>query len=121
MASEKRDLSSLMRIAKIVVVGCVCAAPAGCDSVRLFRGYEFQESASVESTPYPRLVDTPDAPAVGTYTQEVPDPANGVATVVELQSRGAGANAMRAELGEPVIDDATRKRLMRARARAKRR
>ena len=107
-----------MMTAKYIVLAAVILSVAGCGTARLFRTYEFEESASVADTPYPRLADTPDAPQVGTFTREVPDPAVGVATIIELRQRAAATNAERERLSAPVIDDAARARLNSTRQRA---
>ncbi len=84
---------------------------AGCGSARLFTDHGMPESPEVAAAPWPRLVDTPEAPPAGTYTADVPDPARGVATLVEL-GEAARAGAERAEaLSEPALTEADRRRL----------
>ncbi len=57
---------------------------AGCGSAKLFSAHPVPESPEIADGPWPRLVDTPEAPAKGTYGPGVPDPAAGVAATVEL-------------------------------------
>ncbi len=88
---------------------------AGCGSARLFSAHPIPESPGVAEGPWPRLVDTPEAPAKGTYGPGVPDPAAGVAATVELGLVARDA-AERAEvLNEPVLTEAERRRLTRHR------
>jgi hypothetical protein len=88
---------------------------AGCGSARLFSAYPAPESPEVADGPWPRLVDTPEAPAKGSYGPGVPDPAVGVATTVELGLVARDA-AERAEvLNKPVLTEAERRRLTRHR------
>ncbi len=88
---------------------------AGCGSAKLFSAHPVAESPGVADTPWPRLVDTPEAPAKGTYGAGVPDPAVGVAVTVELGLAARDA-AERAEgLAGPVLTEAERRRLTRHR------
>ncbi|MBY8976281.1 hypothetical protein KHP62_10710 [Rhodobacteraceae bacterium NNCM2] len=92
----------LERILIVSLLAPVCA----CGTIELFGTYDAPESAEVAATPWPRLVDVPEAPEVGTYTDAVPDPAQGVALQADLDSV-AGDAALRAEkLGQPVLDEA---------------
>ena len=93
----------------------LAALLAGCGTARLFTGTEMPESPEVAKAPWPKLVDTPDAPPPGTYTEAVPDPAIGVATVVELSEAARRAEARAEELAPPVLSEADRRRLGRAR------
>jgi hypothetical protein len=91
------------------------ASLAGCGSAKLFGDHQISDSARASEMPWPRLVDTPQAPAKGTYSDAVPDPAAGVAVAAQL---GIAANdaAVRAEaLNEPVLTEAERRRLTRER------
>lgn len=72
------------------VAGLALLALAGCGTVELFGEYEIPESADVAAAPWPRLVDVPDAPPHGEYTEAVPDPAIGVVAQAEL---GVAADA----------------------------
>ena len=88
---------------------------AGCGSAKLFSAHPVPESPGIADAPWPRLVDTPEAPAKGTYGPGVPDPAAGIATTVELGLVARDA-AERAEvLAEPVLTEAERRRLTRHR------
>jgi hypothetical protein len=88
---------------------------AGCGSAKLFGAHPVPEFPGIADAPWPRLVDTPKAPAKGTYGAGVPDPAVGVAATVELGLAARDA-AERAEvLAEPVLTEAERRRLTRHR------
>lgn len=80
------------------VAVCVVAALSGCGTVGLFGEYDVAESPDVEATPYPRLVDVPDAPPVGVYTEAVPDPARGEAAQTDLAAAATVADVRAAEL-----------------------
>lgn len=100
-----------MKVMSWIVGLTVAAALAGCGTARLFSGLPAPESPDVAEAPWPRLVDTPAAPPPGTYTEAVPDPARGVATVVGL-GEAARAATLRAEaLEAPVLTEAERRRL----------
>jgi len=91
------------------------ASLAGCGSAQLFNANPAPESATATDPPWPRLVDTPKAPAKGSYSEAVPDPAAGVAASAQL-GIAAGDAAARAEaLGGPVLTEAERRRLTRHR------
>ncbi len=93
------------------------ASLTGCGGQKLFSTHSVPESPGVADAPWPRLVDTPAAPAKGTYGGGVPDPVAGVAATVEL-GLTAGDAAERAELlAEPVLTEAERHRLTRHRHR----
>jgi hypothetical protein len=53
------------------------ASLAGCGGPKLFTAHPVPESPQVADAPWPRLVDTPEAPAKGTFGAGVPDPAVG--------------------------------------------
>jgi len=90
-------------------------ALSGCASAQLFSAHPVPESPGIADAPWPRLADTPEAPAKGTYGPGVPDPAAGVAATVELGLVARDA-AERAEvLAEPVLTEAERRRLTRHR------
>ena len=90
---------------------------AGCGTVEIFGRYDLPESPEVETTPYPRLIDTPSAPAQGEYTAAVPDPADGARTQTDLSTRAVVASAQARALAQPVISPEERARMLR---RAKR-
>ena len=84
---------------------------AGCSSAKLFDSQTIPESPAIAEAPWPRLVDTPEAPAKGSYGPGVPDPAAGAAVTLEL-GLVARAAAGRAEvLNRPVLSEAERRRL----------
>ncbi len=87
----------------------------GCDSAKLFDAHTIPESPGVAEAPWPRLVDTPEAPAKGTYGPGVPDPAVGIATTVELGLAARDAAERAETLAEPVLTEAERRRLTRHR------
>ena len=88
-------------------------ALAGCGTVEVFGRYDLPESAEVEATPYPRLVDTPTAAARGEYSAAVPDPAAGARQQTDLSAEAVVANAQARALAEPVISPEERARLLR--------
>lgn len=117
---------------------------SACGSAQLFVGQTLEESPDVADAPYPRLVDTPEAPAIGTYTAAAPDPAQGAAVQLELSAQAVAATgraealeaelfdpdedaaqgidteatqARREELAKPIISDAEREELRRRAAR----
>ena len=88
---------------------------SGCGTVGLFGKYDLPESEGVEETPWPRLVDVPEAPPPGGYAEGVPDPAEGVAVQADL-GPVARSSAARAEALEgAVLTEADRRALARAR------
>jgi hypothetical protein len=100
--------------AQIVAAMAVLAALGGCGTVELFGRYDLPESPEVATAPWPRLVDTPDAPPVGVYSPAVPDPAEGVLTQSDLGVVADDANARAAILSRPVIDEAERAAMLAA-------
>ena len=93
-------------------------ALAGCGTVEIFGRYDLPESPAVEATPYPKLVDTPTAPARGEYTAAVPNPADGARNQADLSAQAVVADARARALSGPVISDEERARMQR-RARRK--
>lgn len=91
------------------------ASLAGCGSANLFGAYPVPESAAAKDAPWPRLVDTPAAPAKGTYSDAVPDPAAGIAITAGLGIAARDAAARAEALGQPVLTEAERSRLTRQR------
>lgn len=89
---------------------------AGCGTADLFGKYSIPESAHVAEAPWPRLVDVPNPPPPGTYTEDVPDPAAGIVLRTDLPRVAAHADARAAKLKAPVIDPDIRA-AMEARAR----
>lgn len=88
---------------------------AGCGSARLFDAYPVADAATAKDAPWPRLVDTPEAPAKGAFSDAVPDPAEGIATTAQLGIVARDAAARAATLSEPVLTEAERRRLTRNR------
>lgn len=95
------------------------AGLSGCGSAELFRTYDLPESPEVADAAWPRLVDTPAAPAVGETGPGVPDPASGAQIQRDLADAAAVAEIRRAALDGPVITDDERGAML-ARARAPR-
>ena len=91
------------------------ASLAGCGSAELFGAHAVPESPGVGEAPWPRLVDTPAAPAKGSYGAGVPDPAVGVAMTVELGLVARDAAERAEALNRPVLTEAERRRLTRHR------
>ncbi len=98
-------------LARAALALTLAAALAACGTARLFTGTEMPESPGVAEAPWPRLVDTPEAPPPGTWTEDVPDPAVGVATVVELTEVALSGAARAETLAPPVLTEADRRRL----------
>ena len=96
-------------IALLVLAGCGMAGP--------FAELDLPEGPGVAAAPWPRLVDVPAAPPVGTYTPAVPDPAIGKQVVENLSVEAAIARARAETLNEPVIAPENRA-AMEARAKA---
>ncbi|MEM1162698.1 MAG: hypothetical protein AAGJ28_17365 [Pseudomonadota bacterium] len=91
-----------------------CAAfLTGCGTVDLFGRYDLPEDPATADAPYPRLVDTPAAPAPGTYTAAVPDPADGAALLTDLTATAVAAEIRRDALSAPVLSDAERAEMQR--------
>ena len=88
---------------------------AGCASAELFSANPVAESPGVADAPWPRLVDTPQAPVKGAYGLGVPDPAIGVAATLELELVARDAAERAEALAEPVLSEAERRRLTRHR------
>lgn len=84
---------------------------AGCGTVEVFGKYDLPEDPSIETTPYPRLIDTPGAPAVGEYTAAAPDPARGAGVNRDLTTEAALASVRARELSAPILSDREREAL----------
>ena len=102
-----------------IVAGLAMLALSGCGTVELFGKYDVPESPEVASAPWPRLVDTPEAPPVGAYSLAVPDPAQGVVAQSDLAAAAGRANDRAAELSQPVIGEAERAAMLDAARRAR--
>ena len=72
------------RIHGLALIVAAAAMLAGCAARDAMDRHAELEGAWVESQPYPRLVDAPDAPLPGEYTPATPDPAQGQAVIDEL-------------------------------------
>ena len=88
---------------------------AGCASAGLFSTHPVPAPTGDVEAPWPRLVDTPEAPAKGSYGAGVPDPAAGVAATVDLGLAARDAAERAEALNEPVLTEAERRRLTRKR------
>ena len=82
------------------------ASLAGCGSAQLFGAHPVSESAIATDVPWPRLVDTPQAPAKGTYSKAVPDPAEGAAALALLGITARDATTRAEALRVPVLTEA---------------
>ncbi len=98
---------------KLTQLLAVSLALGACGTVELFGRYDIPESEGVATADYPRLVDTPAAPAQGTYGAGVPDPAVGTAIVVDLTDQARASARRAAILNDPVLSDWERVRLLR--------
>ena len=108
---HKRKARRQMKATRTLAALALAAALAGCGSGRLLSGIDVPESPEVAKAPWPRLVDTPAAPPVGSYTEAAPDPAIGAAILTELTA-AANAQAARAQaLAGPVLSEADKRRL----------
>lgn len=107
LGGSESHMTLRQRTAQIVAPLAVLAL-AGCGTVDLFGEYDIPESPDVAAAPWPELVDIPEAPPVGTYTQDVPDPAIGVAAQADLGHAATAANSRAAALSGPVISEAER-------------
>lgn len=108
-------MNGLMGISRALVLAAFL--PAGCGSVALFGEYDIPESPEVAAAPWPRLIDVPEALPRGSYGPAAPDPAIGIATEIALEHASAEARPRAEALSRPVIDPATRARML---ARAER-
>lgn len=112
---HKRRLccSAQLVAGRLVLVGALLGVSA-CGTVELFGQYDLPESPGVEEAPWPRLVDVPAAPPVGTYTADVPNPEQGAVAQRDLAAASVVAEIRRQELSQPVISDAERARMQQA-------
>lgn len=104
-------MNGYMRVTAILLL----VALSGCGSAKLFGAHPGPRSDTAEDAPWPRLVDTPAAPAKGVYSESVPDPAEGVATTAQLGIAANDAAARAEALRDPVLTEAERRRLTRKR------
>ncbi|HUS54829.1 MAG TPA: hypothetical protein VMY41_12625 [Thermohalobaculum sp.] len=89
------------------------ASLAGCGSAQLFDAFPVDDTSAAADAPWPRLVDTPAAPATGTYSDAVPDPMEGVVAITQLGIVARDAATRAEALGAPVLTEAERRRLTR--------
>jgi hypothetical protein len=101
------------------VAGAALIVMSGCGTVELFGEYDIPESPDVAAAPWPKLVDIPQAPPVGEYTENVPDPAEGIVVQADLSAVATSASARAAELSRPVIGDAERAEMLARASRAR--
>ncbi len=80
--------------------------------MQLFGEYDLPEDPAVADAPWPRLVDTPTPPTVGSYSASVPDPKNGARTQTDLATAAVSAESRAQELSAPVISDEEKTRLL---------
>lgn len=109
----------MARIRPTGVLAALLAGPValgGCGTVGVLGAYDLPESESVAAAPYPRLVDTPEAPPPGTFTADVPDPAIGRATLDALGAEASISEARAAELAAPIFTEEERRALLSAAA-----
>lgn len=84
-------------------------ALAGCGAGgAVFGSYDLPETPEVTAAEWPRLAESEDA---ATLAAEAPDPAGGRAIHAELTAEAAVAAARAAELGQPLLSEAERRRL----------
>jgi hypothetical protein len=94
------------------VAGAALIVLSGCGTVELFGEYDIPESPDVAAAPWPKLVEVPEAPPVGEYTENVPDPAQGVAVQADLSAIASSASARAAALAGPVIGEDERSEML---------
>ena len=90
---------------RYLLVISVAMALGACGTSELFGVYDVPEAPGTAEAPWPRLVDTPDAPPPGTYTDAVPDPATGIATSTQLTLVSGAASSRAGAPSEPVVDE----------------
>lgn len=100
-----------MRPSKWITALCILVLPAGCGTIGLFGAYDVEESAEVADADWPRLVEVPDAPELGTYSAAVPDPAIGIALESDLGQVTEEADNRARKLAAPVLTEEDRAEL----------
>lgn len=103
----------------LVLCTALFTALAGCGTVALFGTYDLPESPGVAEAPYPRLIDVPEATPPGTYSADIPDPAQGDRVQGDLAAEAVVAEVRRGTLAGPVITDEERARMQRRARRPK--
>ncbi|MEM7499835.1 MAG: hypothetical protein AAF371_17820 [Pseudomonadota bacterium] len=99
-----------MRLAAVATAALLVGL-SSCGTVELFGQYDVPEEPETAEAPWPRLVDVPAAPPLGSYSAAVPDPAQGVALQVELGAAASSQNAAAEALNRPVLSEADRRKL----------
>ncbi|QDL91694.1 hypothetical protein FDP22_07790 [Paroceanicella profunda] len=93
-------------------MAAACVLLAGCGTLGPELGdYDLVESDTVRDAPWPRLVDIPEPPAAGTFTAQVPDPAQGQALITDLSAEAQAMRARAEALSAPVLSPADLARL----------
>ena len=98
------------------LVICAALALGGCAGAEIgprLGGYDLPRGAVARSADWPRLIDMPEAPPPGTFTQAAPDPATGSAEQARLTAEARRLRARAETLAEPVLSPAERARLRR--------
>ncbi len=96
-------MTRLCCTAQFVAALAVAIGLSGCGTVELFGQYELSELPGTEEAPYPRLIDTPSAPPVGTYTPAVPNPERGSDVLERLTTEALVSDVRARDLARPVI------------------
>jgi len=107
-------MTRLCCIAQFVAALALAGVVSGCGTVEIFGKYDLPEGEGVEAAPWPRLADTPNAPAQGEYTAQAPDPAVGERIQVDMAAAAVNAEAKAKAIEGPVIPPAERARIDRA-------
>ncbi|MEM8699554.1 MAG: hypothetical protein AAGF44_10310, partial [Pseudomonadota bacterium] len=88
-----------------VFTAVTAIALSGCGTAGLFSSYDLPEGEGVAEAPWPRLIDVPEATPPGTYSEDIPDPAIGIAAESSLRSAAADGARRAAQLTSPVLSD----------------
>ena len=84
---------------------------SGCGGAELFEQHGLAESPETAAAPWPRLVDTPEAPPPGEFGPGVPDPVTGAAAAAALVLAAEEAAARAETLSAPVLSEDELRRL----------
>lgn len=87
---------------------CACA---GAEIGPRLGGYDIPHGAEVNEADWPLLIDVPEAPSPGTFTEAAPDPRAGAAEAARLRAEARRLRARAEALSEPVLSPAERARL----------
>ncbi len=107
-------MARLCCTAQFVAALALAGVVSGCGTIEIFGKYDLPEGEGIANAPWPRLADTPTAPAQGEYTAEVPDPSVGERIQVDMAAAAVAAEAKAKNLQGPVIPPAERARIDRA-------